>query len=610
MAEMESSAAPAVLHLGVHELVDAMHAEHGLRNVGDAGDVEAYRTYRRYCVRRIRRARKALKLSCGKGKLFAKKDVTLELGETLTNAHLELALSLAERNWACSVELRLSSLQKLKKGAFADAADADADDVAAKKGSIARRARKRIAAASAEAQQLLTVCEGRADASTALEAKAYSLWLQGLSLELGGAVSAEAACDALKAARRIYADVAVSSKLPHEQDVFAKRKARCDAALRRCEYAMQLAGLRAAEDEEDDEAETVVAAKDGDAAVEWCGTQIPVTHDKLAERLRAAKLVGVAPSSLLAPASVDEDRSDALYSMRIAQLDDCVKAVGDESLRVCGAHAGGEKVEAQRRAFELLRARCAYEKLVFMARRAQGAVEAHEAAAWQRSTLKAVAMALSKGVYVAEAPDDVVHLYDQLLQIADEMSKLAGVSDAGDGDAELREHLECRTATLRALRCFYLAEVYGADGTEDGDAKAAALRRHTIALAERATLEAEACGDDATAVAMAKLADETRASRVRARAVKQLQALQAALAADADQRRPVDLADRAHAYAKHGADASPPFGIASLPPRPRPLAVKPLLFDIASNHMAYPKLEKDAAPEAGKRGGLFGWFRR
>jgi hypothetical protein len=192
------------------------------------------------------------------------------------------------------------------------------------------------------------------------------------------------------------------------------------------------------------------------------------------------------------------------------------------------------------------------------------------------------------------------------------MSKLAGVADAGDGDAELREQLECRTATLRALRCFYLAEIYGADGTDDGDAKAAALRRHTIALAERATLEAEACGDDATAVAMAKLADETRASRVRARAVKQLQALQATLAADADQRRPVDLADRAHAYSKHGADASPPFGIASLPPRPRPLAVKPLLFDIASNHMAYPKLEKDAAPaEAdGKRGGLFGWFRR
>jgi hypothetical protein len=99
---MESApAAPmAVLRLGVHEVVEAMHCEHGLRSVGDAGDVEAYRAYRRYCVRRIRRSRKALKLGCSKGKTFAKQDVTLDLGDALTAAHLELAVSLVSRRRA------------------------------------------------------------------------------------------------------------------------------------------------------------------------------------------------------------------------------------------------------------------------------------------------------------------------------------------------------------------------------------------------------------------------------------------------------------------------------------------------------------------------------
>ena len=87
-------------------------------------------------------------------------------------------------------------------------------------------------------------------------------------------------------------------------------------------------------------------------------------------------------------------------------------------------------------------------------------------------------------------PDDVVHLYDALQQLTAEMAALPGLADGAD-DA-LAEHLEQRTASLKALRCYYLAETYAALGETT---KAKTLLSHARYLAERATLEAEACGD-------------------------------------------------------------------------------------------------------------------
>jgi len=205
----------------------------------------------------------------------------------------------------------------------------------------------------------------------------------------------------------------------------------------------------------------------------------------------------------------------------------------------------------------------------------------------------------------SQIPDDVLHLYDKLIEVTNEMITLTGLRDTRDEC--LSERLDARTAVLHAYRCHFLAEMFGS--LIDESQKAFSLLNRAMYFSGRALQETQACEAEQLSQEMEHLSGASGASVSRLKAEKHLTHKQSSHAREYIYLRlKSTLLDdiTVKALTKLVPTYLNPAVVAT--PRPSEVWCRPLLFDLAQTQLILPCFLIRAQKSTNR--GLFGWFQR
>ena len=201
LAESEREVYP----IRVHEVMMQLQAENGLRH-------RDYKRYRKYLARRLQKTRRAAGVTCGRGRTFVKKEITVDIVSSAD--HLMVLLLNAERSWSYAMELKdastLDGQRKLKHVAVS-----------------------RLSRAARWAGQLQALCQQKCDAQTALETTAYADWMEGLLLMEREHWSE--AISKFSSSKLIYQELVNMGSL-QDQDVFVTRIEELEPPIRFCRF--------------------------------------------------------------------------------------------------------------------------------------------------------------------------------------------------------------------------------------------------------------------------------------------------------------------------------------------------------------------------------------
>jgi hypothetical protein len=533
----------------------------------------------------------------------------------MTSDHVLILALLSERAWAYAMELKVRAPRESKS-------DCNEEN----QGIGLRHSRQRLSKATKYGGVMRALCAAAGDDILVLESDAYADWLEGLELESRNYYGR--ATELLESSRATYQTLAHECGGTLQEVIFRKCAADCLTATQRCAFAGDGGHAFDKHGTLSDKGSTVGAANaltemvlSGETdVVRWCGVTLEITAEKIQQRLRGCKLedepratavdvwsggaTGLCcEGSKTAAVSVSLAPNEMQYAKRLQQLEDMAHAarVGCDSERHGDSFSGSDCVTKSKRSLELIAARATYEKLDLLFRRCDASI-AERAAAWRRATIDAAAAKIFGADLGSlddpRLPDDVLHLYDNLIQVTNEMVALAGVRDAKD-DA-LAEALDARAAVLQAYKCHFLAETFSVRVAEAP--KAISLLRHASYLADRARQEAEACEASQMSQEMVHLSDASRASASRLKAAhvldrKQIDNIQIRVPPTSVPPTHLSLLDIhiAPVCAQNPTAASS---------KPKPAHCKPILFNLAHNHLDLPSFQS----KAGR--GLFGWLRR
>ena len=624
-----------VLDLPLHHLIRGLQLQHGLRH----GDFQRYRHYITRRLQRLRKLAKATHKGGGKGKdrAFVAKDVhTLaSLGgeaAALKLEHLLLLVLNAERAWAFAMQIKQDGGGHLTSHVRAH---------------LLRRFR-RAAVWASRLQGLVGEVPGRVTERMALEVEAYAGWM-------GALVDVEqeqwaTALAKLRTAHSILSRLGEVGSL-EDQDLFSNKAEEVLQSVRYCQYNLgegSLEDLKTGAEHVPqalrDKLEAVMEASrkqeaTGLESVAWGGVggrQLPVSSAEV----RVA-LVKVAEASK----GLAEAQEEQQYAQMYAAYDEALRRVAAEKDKVEGMSVGA-RVEAQKEELRLLASYLQHGRLETMRARNEGLVA---------------------GLAKTGRPEDLVHVYDALMQNVAEVLKLPGVEDV---DPVLTK-AQALQARYRAQRAFYLAEFYAATPGGKKLPEAMALFDLADGLAEAAVQETNevsggAKGEKEGMVREAKaLKDLAAGGRYRTQALALLASLPAAagggskgseesalaaamaslsLSAGDEGGKATKTKTKGKGKGKgkvapaptttllerlgelDGGKEASGFGIALVPATVTAVRAKPQLFDIAFNYLgdrlpdlaakagvpSSSKQKQNAAAGAGGGaggGGLFGWLR-
>lgn len=598
--------------LALHAVLRGLQTQHGLRRGEDEGDFECYR---QYCARRLRRLRRNVELSNGKMKSILCRKVTATTPQR-TAEHVFILALLADRAWAYAMELKVRASLESKP---------HVDSNERNRGMGRRHSRRRLTKAAAYGAMMRALCATMGDDMLARESDVYASWLEGLELESKD--DHGRAAEILENTRATY--LALAQECTLHEDIFQERAADCLTAAQRCTFA---AGGRHASNTHStlDDKQSVNDAVNttteieplvGRVVIRWCGMALEITAEKIQQHLRvcklenepsavavdkwsggAAGLCSVGFKSAAVSVSVMLPPNEAIYATRLQQLEDMAHAARTECDYEChkDQFSEGKCNTKSQRSLELVAARATYEKLDLLFQHCDTTV-AERATVWRRTALDASSAHIygpALGPFdEPRIPDDVLHVYDNLIQVTNEMIALADIRDSKN--EALAEVLDARAAVLQAYKCHFLAEMFSIRRVEA--LKAFSLFRHASYLADRACQEAKACEASQMSQEMVHLSDASRASASRLRAAhvinsKQIDTIQIRVPSTV---LPFRL-DRLDVYIVPGRTES----LSAISPKPRSAQCKPILFNLAHNHLDLPSFHR----KAGR--GLFRWLRR
>ena len=556
--------------------------------------------FRRYCARRLRRLRKKLGLSKAKGRN--------SLSEELlpTAEHVIIPFMLAERAWARAMELKGNALEGPYKNS--------------RTGVGHRRSRQWLTKAASYGTVTRALCTNLGDKTLVQECAAYTCWLEGLDLEMKGEYGRAAV--ALERSCVVYKCLAERAKPGLEHDAFRQRAINCQMGIQRCAFAGD-GGCSIRADHHHHLAVSTINNETGEstaAILNWCGQSLRVT-EKVQQRLLTCGMeqqpdakgvirtssggeTGLCYEISGAPANTGVALNETQYARKLQQLEDLSRSVCDVEL-VSPAVPKGDRIVENNKPLELMTARISYEKLDLLYQRCDSAV-ADRASAWRRNALEAAESLVLGGISdskLARMPDDVLYLYENLIQVTTGMSSLAGVRDGHD--EVLAEVLDARAAALRAYKCHYLAETFSVRASLAPNAFA--LFHHASHLADCALLEAEACEVPQMGQEMAHLSDASRASTSRLKAARVMKSNHNGDCQIRGGSFSTTSTLLGHLEIHPGYD-DVKSSLATIMVRPRAVLCKPLLFNIAHNKLDLPSFQLRASKISSQ--GLFGWFRR
>uniref|UniRef100_A0A672LEH9 Signal recognition particle subunit SRP68 n=1 Tax=Sinocyclocheilus grahami TaxID=75366 RepID=A0A672LEH9_SINGR len=553
MEENKENSIDGSLGLEILQIIKDSQQQHGLRH----GD---YQRYRGYCSRRLRRLRKTLGFKMGNRHKFTGKKVTVEL--LSDNRHLLLVLMEAERAWSYAMQLKQ-----------------EANTEPRKRFHLLARLRK----AAKHGEQLEKLCEShRVDAKTKLEAQAYTAYLNGMvQFELQ---EWKSAMEAFNKCKTIYEKLA--SAFTEEQAVlYHQRVEEISPNIRYCAYnigdqnaindLMQMrlsagggGGMMA---EKLEALITQTRAKQAAvmSEVEWRGRTVPVKIDKA-----RIFLLGLADNEAAIIQADNEETKERLYESLLAECRDTIQAVREE-LRtdVKQRERAAEGADSGKVSnLQYLHSYLTYIKLWTVVRRNESMAHALQAKLKEPQTDEN-----KRG----PRPQDLIRLYDIILQSLAELSSLQGLEE----DHTFQKEVALKTLVYKAYRCFYIAQSY------------VLVKKWSEAL-----------------VLYERVLKYTREVQSKAKSfnnslkdLPDVQELIAEVSAEKYSLQAAPLSDRLDNFRLDPTLLSKQPNLVQFPPDFQPIPCKPLFFDLALNHVAFPPLD-DKVEQKGK-GGITGYFR-
>ncbi|XP_078621495.1 signal recognition particle subunit SRP68-like [Branchiostoma floridae x Branchiostoma japonicum] len=542
-----------VLTLEILQTIKDAQQTHGLRH----GD---YQRYRGYCARRLRRLRKGLHFTCGNRHKFQRKPITEEL--LSEQRFLLMPLMEAERAWSYAMQLKQEANTEHRKQFH-----------------MVSRMKK----AAGHAATLARLCDSdKVDARTKLEAQAYSAWMQG-SLEFEVQLW-EAALNHFNEAKTIYEKL--SSALPEDaRMVYDLRVEDIKPSIRYCAYnigdqsamedLLQMRVKSGAQGMLGDKLDELVAqTREKQAAtiseVTWQGRTVSVKQEQV--RLF---LLSYQESSTDLQAAPDTNSKLEVYEKLLMDCKDAMQVLRGEL-----------------REDPLARAAQAEGKTSQLAHLLTYLTYIRNTITIQRNLLMAdtVKASLSPGAAVdgrrAAKPQDLVRLYDIILQNVEELRQLPGIQD----DAMMAQNLEAQSDACKAYRSFYIAKSYAVSQKW----------KEAVALYDQALVQGK------TALGLyASLPDSAERIAELEGLVAEVHANKSSSHASCILDSPTSPDEQDLTLNDTGAN------MVTFPPNFQPIPCKPLFFDLALNHVEFPSLQ-DRLAEQKKGGGIAnmvkGWF--
>lgn len=559
------------LGLEILQIIKESQQQHGLRH----GD---YQRYRGYCSRRLRRLRKTLGFKMGNRHKFVGKKVTVEM--LSDNRYLLLVLMEAERAWSYAMQLKQ-----------------EANTEPRKRFHLLSRLRK----AAKHSEKLEKLCESpRVDAKTKLEAQAYTAYLSGMvEFELQ---EWKQAMEAFNKCKTIYEKLA-SAFTEDLAVLYRQRVDEISPNIRYCAYnigdqnaindlmQMRLTGGGGGMMAEKLEA-LITQARTKQAAtmseVEWRGRTVPVKIDKA-----RVFLLGLADNEAAIAQAANEETKEHLYETLLAECRDTIQAVKEEL-----------KTEAKQRErssdgdtgkvsnLQYLHSYLTYIKLCTLVKRNESMAHTLQA------KLKEPEADENKR---GPRPQDLIRLYDIILQSLAELSTLQGLED----DHTFQKEVSLKTLVYKAYRCFFIAQSYV---LVKKWSEALVLYERVLKYAKEVQSKAKSLNNS--------LKDLPDVQELIAEVNAEKYSLQAAAILDTDEivevpqqlvkdNRP--LCDHLETFRFDPSLVGKQPSLVQFPPDFQPIPCKPLFFDLALNHVAFPPLD-DKVEQKGK-GGLTGYIK-
>lgn len=429
-----------------------------------------YQRYRQYCSRRLRRVRKSVGLShakkCDKKETWKAKNV-----EKVTDARMiSIPLLNAERAWAYAMQLKSDMEEDGDRKRF--------------------HLLKRFKRAAQYSQELADLCAVAADRRTQLEADAYNALMHGnLYLQRD---QAEVALEKFMHAKMAYEQLAKISGA-EIRTLCAAKLSSIEPGIRYCKYVLNrqqgkgadtalLQGIAQGEfgDLLKSKVASIIAETAQDSSldsVSWRGIELPVTN----ERCRVGLVSARAGSERLANTDDGEARQQ-LYQEVLSKYEEAASAIRGDMRVAEQERKKSSRAEIQLNQLRLLRDYISFAKLNITREKMLNL-------AWDvAAKLKAQGDNADTTTVTGKVvkPDDIVHLFERLLESVAEQGALLNAANGAvavtekDGSKVVeseslttqKQQLEEEDTAFRAFRCFFLAESYWRFGKH---AEAAAL---------------------------------------------------------------------------------------------------------------------------------------
>ncbi|XP_018617700.1 signal recognition particle subunit SRP68 [Scleropages formosus] len=570
MEENKENSAGEGLGLEILQIIKDSQQQHGLRH----GD---YQRYRGYCSRRLRRLRKTLGFKMGNRHKFTGKKVTEDM--LTDNRFLLLVLMEAERAWSYAMQLKQ-----------------EANTEPRKRFHLLARLRK----AAKHGEQLERLCESRrVDAKTKLEAQAYTAYLVGMvQFELQAWKSA---MEAFNKCKTIYEKLA--SAFTEEQAVlYHQRVEEISPNIRYCAYnigdqnaindLMQMrlrGGGMMAEKLEALITQTRAKQAATMSEVEWRGRTVPVKIDKA-----RIFLLGLADNEAAIAQAASEETKERLYETLLAECRDTIQAVREEIKADSKQRERAVDGEATKISnLQYLHSYLTYIKLWTVVKRNESMAHVLQA------KLKEPQMDENKR---GPRPQDLIRLYDIILQSLAELCTLQGLED----DHTFQKEVSLKMLVYKAYRCFFIAQSYV---LVKKWSEALVLYERVLKYAREVQSKAKNLNNSLKDLPdVQELITEVNAEKYSLQAAAILDtgdAIETPQQMQVKDNKP--LCERLENFSLDPTILGKQPNLVQFPPEFQPIPCKPLFFDLALNHVAFPPLD-DKVEQKGK-GGLTGYIK-
>uniref|UniRef100_A0A2I3HUA4 Signal recognition particle subunit SRP68 n=1 Tax=Nomascus leucogenys TaxID=61853 RepID=A0A2I3HUA4_NOMLE len=544
------------LSLEILQIIKESQQQHGLRH----GD---FQRYRGYCSRRQR-------LSPHGGGLTLK-----DLRE-----YLLLVLMDAERAWSYAMQLKQ-----------------EANTEPRKRFHLLSRLRKAVK----HAEELERLCESnRVDAKTKLEAQAYTAYLSGmLRFEHQ---EWKAAIEAFNKCKTIYEKLA--SAFTEEQAVlYNQRVEEISPNIRYCAYnigdqsaineLMQMrlrsGGTEGLLAEKLEALITQTRAKQAAtmSEVEWRGRTVPVKIDKV-----RIFLLGLADNEAAIVQAESEETKERLFESMLSECRDAIQVVREElkpDQKQRDYILEGEPGKVSN--LQYLHSYLTYIKLSTAIKRNENMAKGLQRALLQQQT--------EDDSKHSPRPQDLIRLYDIILQNLVELLQLPGLEE----DKAFQKEIGLKTLVFKAYRCFFIAQSY------------VLVKKWSEALVlyDRVLKYANEVNSDAGTFKNS-LKDLPDVQELITQVRSEKCSLQAAAILGETPAWPLypqtslpPLVERFETFCLDPSLVTKQANLVHFPPGFQPIPCKPLFFDLALNHVAFPPLEDKL--EQKTKSGLTGYIK-